>query len=237
MKLCAVMLCVSGDGLAEEPLRENVPTASQELSALAVKKVMPLGDSITQGASGRASYRCALWQKIQAGGSSADFVGSVTGGHGGANSCSVSGFDVQHEGHWGWRADQILAQLSTWAAHTRPDIALIHLGSNDMFQGNTVDSTIQELSQIIDRLRAANPHIQIFLAQLIPATNSSAIQGFNQRIPGLASSKSTSASPVTVVDQWTGFNAQTDTYDGIHPNPTGEAKMAERWYQALRSSL
>ncbi|SEM89823.1 Lysophospholipase L1 [Stigmatella aurantiaca] len=226
--LSAVMLCASSCGLAEAS------------PALAVKKVMPLGDSITQAASGRESYRCALWQKLKAGGSSVDFVGSLTGGNGGANTCTASGFDFQHEGHWGWRADQILAQISTWAANTRPDIALIHLGTNDMLQGQTADSTLQELSQIIDRLRAANPNVRIFLAQLIPATNATgaaAIQALNQRIPGLAASKSTAASPVTVVDQWTGFSAPADTYDGIHPNPTGEAKMAERWYQAIRSSL
>jgi lysophospholipase L1-like esterase len=246
VRLCAVMLCASGCGYPDDPSAELAPPSvestesdpKQELPMLAGKKVMPIGDSITQGAAGRASYRCQLWQKLQTGGYSADFVGSQTLGYSGANTCTVSGFDLNHEGHWGWRADQILAQISTWAANTRPDIALIHLGTNDVFQGNTLDSTLQELGQIIDRLRAANPNIKVFLAQVIPATSSATnLQSFNQRIPGLAASKTTTASPVIVVDQWTGFNAQTDTYDGVHPNPTGEAKMAERWYQAIRTSL
>jgi acyl-CoA thioesterase I len=202
--------------------------------------VMPLGDSITQGAAGHASYRCQLWQKLKAGGYSADFVGSMTSGYSGANTCAVTGFDLNHEGHWGWRADQVLAQISTWAAAAQPDIVLLHLGTNDVLQGQSFDSTVQELSQIIDRLRAVNPNIKVFLAKLIPArdaTASATLQSFNQRIPTLAASKSTAASPVIVVEQWAGFNGQTDTYDGIHPNATGEAKMAERWYQALRTSL
>ncbi len=232
--LCAALLCASGCGAPEESPEE----LGQERSALAVKKVMPIGDSITQGAAGRASYRCPLWQKLTEGGFSVDFVGSMTTGYAGANSCDASGFDVNHEGHWGWRADQVLAQVLIWATNTRPDIALIHLGTNDVFQGNPIDSTIQELGQIIDRLRLVNPNIKVFLAQVIPATVSGpTLQSLNQRIPELAASKTTTDSPVIVVDQWTGFNAQTDTFDGVHPNPTGESKMAERWYEALRTSL
>ncbi|QRK14019.1 cellulose-binding protein [Archangium violaceum] len=199
---------------------------------------MPIGDSITQAAAGHASYRCPLWQKIRAGGYTADFVGSQTGGYSGANSCTVSGFDVNHEGHWGWRADQILASISGWATTYRPDIVLIHLGTNDLFQGNTIDSTLQEIGQIIDKLRAVNPSVKVFLAKVIQSTRSNTtLDAFNQRIPAFATSKSTTTSPVIVVDQWTGFNASTDTYDGVHPNATGEAKMAERWFQAIRSSL
>lgn len=168
----------------------------------------------------------------------ADFVGSMTTGHNGANSCTITGFDTQHEGHWGWRADQLLANMSTWANTHRPEIALIHLGTNDLAQGQTVDSTISEISQIIDRLRAANPTVKVFVAKVIPLNNPAyPITTFNQRIGTLATSKNTTTSPVIAVDQWTGFNASTDTYDGVHPNATGEAKMAEKWFQAIRTSL
>jgi acyl-CoA thioesterase-1 len=43
----------------------------------------------------------------------------------------------------------------------------------------------------------------------------------------------TEESPVILVDQYTGFNAATDTYDGIHPNARGEAKMAQKWFDAI----
>jgi hypothetical protein len=45
---------------------------------------------------------------------------------------------------------------------------------------------------------------------------------------------STTASPVVVVDQWTGFSATSDTKDGVHPNDsTGSQKMADAWFAAL----
>jgi lysophospholipase L1-like esterase len=30
-----------------------------------------------------------------------------------------------------------------------------------------------------------------------------------------------------VVDQWTGFDTDTDTYDGVHPNDEGYEKIAD----------
>jgi hypothetical protein len=34
-----------------------------------------------------------------------------------------------------------------------------------------------------------------------------------------------------------GFDAATDTYDGVHPNRAGEQKMSARWYGVLRWML
>jgi cellulase/cellobiase CelA1 len=49
---------------------------------------------------------------------------------------------------------------------------------------------------------------------------------------------STAQSPITVVDQWTGFSTSADTTDGVHPNGTsGIQKMSDRWYPALAAAL
>jgi hypothetical protein len=53
----------------------------------------------------------------------------------------------------------------------------------------------------------------------------------------LAGQKTSTQSPVILVDQWTGFNANTDTIEGLHPNETGELKMANKWLGALRAIL
>ena len=103
--------------------------------------------------------------------------------------------DRDHEGHWGWRADQILGQLSGWLAGFTPNIALIHLGSNDAFQSQSASSTIGELGQIIDRLRADNPRVKILLARLLPTSTGAAVNArineLNALITGLVSSKNT----------------------------------------------
>lgn len=55
----------------------------------------------------------------------------------------------------------------------------------------------------------------------------------NNAIPSWASGLSTSASPIYVVDQWTGFVTSTDTSDGVHPNDAGIIKVADKWYPTL----
>ncbi|MEU5860855.1 cellulose binding domain-containing protein [Nonomuraea sp. NPDC047529] len=39
------------------------------------------------------------------------------------------------------------------------------------------------------------------------------------------------------MDQWTGFSTGTDTYDGGHPNASGDQKMSDAWYPALTAAL
>jgi lysophospholipase L1-like esterase len=146
---------------------------------------------------------------------------------------------MDHEGHWGWRADEVLALLPGWAATASPDIVLLHIGHNDVCQGHTIDSTINDISAIVDVLRTANPTVAILLAQNIASAwpCHERLPELVSRLPGLTSSKSTAESPVSLVDQHTGFDPETMTWDGQHPNEQGESLMAERWFAPLRALL
>jgi lysophospholipase L1-like esterase len=209
----------------------------EDRTFLAATKIMPLGDSITAAEVGHSSYRYYLWNTLQSNNyTNIDFVGSQTGVNGG--SPLNPNFDQNHEGHWGWRADQILGSIVGWASTYRPDVVLMHLGTNDMFQSQSVSSTINELGSIIDTIRQSSPNVTIVMAQVIPSTQSaSQLQQLNSQIPSLVSQKNTAQSKVILVDQWSGFNASSDTYDGIHPNAGGEQKMANKWYSALTTVL
>ena len=188
-------------------------TAPHHLQAAGVK-IMPIGDSITQSAAGHDSFRYELWKKLASGGFSFDFVGSMTKPYGG-NYIHNSGWDMNHEGHWGWRADQISAGMGGWAAAHKPDIALLHIGSNDMNQNQSVASTLADIGNIITRLRAANPQVTILLAKVIPWNNSTVnnrIKALNAAIPAYANTINQPSSRVIVVDQYTGFSASGDTF-------------------------
>jgi uncharacterized protein (TIGR03382 family) len=202
-------------------------------------RIMPIGDSITQPLPAYASYRRPLWKLLEQTSYSVDFVGSTTAAAP-PHQQTHTDFDMDHEGHSGWRIDEINAQLSGWASAAMPDIALVHLGTNDIFQSQTIDSSVVELGELIEILRAVNPKVIILLAQLIPLDNglkNPEVTALNARIPEVAAAKSTEESPVIVVDQNTGFNAVTDTHDGAHPNEIGEEKMAQKWFAALEPVL
>ena len=208
-------------------------------------KIMTLGDSITQAENGQNSYRKALWEKLTASGYDIDFVGSENRNKDN-NNFEDRSFDPDHEGHWGWRIDEIIngrggeGKLSDWLTGYTPDVALIHLGSNDAIQNNSAITSVEELNQVIDILRQDNENVTIFLSQLIPSSNggfNNRIQQLNSLIPQIVADKNQANSPVILVDQNSGFNANTDTYDGVHPNDAGEAKMAQKWFDALKDYL
>lgn len=218
-------LCLAGAARATRPARAE---------ALAVR-IMPLGDSITSSVDGQYSYRYFLWHLLLDAGYSVDFVGTLTGVYKGEP--LDDDFDQNHEGHSGFRAQEILDELDTWLNDigTPPDVVLIHLGTVDMVMGDSVSLTISELGQIIDMLRLRNSKVKILLAQIIPTTNSEWRQRIillNAQIPGLAKIKSNHISPVRVVDQYTGFDPVVDTWDGVHPDASGEIKIAARWFAA-----
>jgi lysophospholipase L1-like esterase len=210
---------------------EGVLATYGEVSTL---KIMPLGDSLTNDNDPRYDgYRRDLWKQLIAGGySKVDFVGGV--GSVGPN----NDFDLNNEGHPGWRADQILSKVTSYVKTHNPDVVLLGIGTNDMNQNQSISGTINEISQIIDKLRAHNPNIAVLLSKISPGStggrwNGNGIQALANAIPALAQSKNKAGSPVILVDQNSGYSVANDTHDGLHPNNSGQAKMANKWYAAL----
>ena len=192
---------------------------------------MPLGDSITEGWDGAATYRYWLQKELAGAGVAIDFVGSKSGVFRGTP--RYTDFDPDHEGHWGWTSGDVLDRLDEWAPAARADVALVHLGTND-FGGDPFVAP-RNLSGIIDELRKAKPDVVVFLARVIPATGVPAdrLDAVNDAIEAMGRGKSTEASPVISVAQDEGFDSVADTYDGTHPNESGEKKMAAKWFRAI----
>ncbi len=195
-------------------------------------RIMPLGDSITEGAKGSATYRYWLDKDLERSHVAFDFVGSQHGVFGGEP--RFTDFDQDHEGHWGWTTSQVLERIDGWAAAAKPDVVLLHLGTNDLARRPEVIP--QNLAAIIAALRKANPHVTVLLARLIPLSSfpTESLAQVNATIERTARERSTAESKIIVVPQDAGFDATADTYDGIHPNESGEKKMAQRWFEALK---
>lgn len=198
-------------------------------------RIMPLGDSITEGTSGDATWRYWLQKSVEAEGCVVDYVGSRRGVlHGKPR---FSDFDPDHEGHWGWTTAQVKAQIDRWARDAKPGIVLLHLGTNDL--GSDPGRIVANLGAIVASLRGANPMVEIYLARLIPAGGvpDEVMERTNDAIARLAADRDRPQSRLIVVDQYTGFDPRTDTYDGVHPNESGERKIARRWLEALGARL
>ncbi len=193
-------------------------------------RVMPLGDSITEGTQVPGGYRIGLWQRFGAANYRVDLVGSQFNG-------PASLGDHDHQGHPGWRIDQIDANVVTWLRNTNPRTVLLHIGTNDVLQNHNVANAPARLSALVDRITATVPNADVFVATIIPLANAgqeSAARAYNATIPGMVQSKVNAGKRVHLVDMHAALTTA-DLIDGVHPTATGYDKMAATWYAALRS--
>ena len=206
--------------------------------AAAPARVMALGDSIT-GSPG--CWRALLWKHLQdTGYTGVDFVGSLP-----APGCGFT-YDGDNEGHGGILATNIVRdnQLPGWLSAARPDVVLMHLGTNDVWNNVPAATILDAYTTMLGQMRASNPAVRLVVAQIIPMNPADCtacgqrVTDLNNAIPAWAKANSTAASPITVVDQWTGFSTAADTTDGVHPNSTtGIQKMESHWYPAVVAAL
>ncbi|WP_299987660.1 SGNH/GDSL hydrolase family protein [uncultured Pontibacter sp.] len=218
-------------------------------------KIMPLGNSITQGNMDFVSYRYPLWKKLIDSDVKFEFVGSHTENNDGTppfDDYKGQSFSNRNEGHWGWTTDQVLSgkdgkgNIVQWADTYKPDIVLMHLGTNDMFSDQDIGGTVEEIEAVINAIHEKSPGVTIILAKLIPAdgqvvgpAKAQNIQLLNQQIEAIANGQSSDGPPIILVDQNTDFDAREgkDTYDGIHPNDSGMEKMAQVWFEAIMNEI
>jgi len=225
------------------------------VSAQAVN-IMPVGDSITQGVRGQCGYRRVLSQALAANPQCAvGFVGSRTAvGFSSSNEVLAACEDTNtnHESRPGARADfYIPNELSNRVSAFEPDIVVIHAGSNDLFQGETVSSTVNDVAGMIDAVFSSKPSATVLLLNVIPwsevSPNPSEFRGFNQasvdmlqvtaqlssQLETLAIQRQAAGEAVVLVDVREGFDSNTMTIDGVHPNNNGENHIAYRVLDAL----
>lgn len=206
--------------------------------AFSATKIMALGDSIT-GSPG--CWRAYVWRQLQTNGyTDIDMVGTLP-----APGCGFS-YDGNNEGHGGYSVINIANQnlLPGWLSATNPDIILMHLGTNDIWSNRTTSAILTAYTTLVQQMRAKNPKIKIIVAKIIPmdsarscASCGNAVIALNNAIPAWANGLTTGNSPITIVDQWSGFSTTSDTYDGVHPTDAGHQKMANKIYPLLAAAL
>ena len=222
--LLAATLCVA---LAAGVAATSAPATAESNGGT---RVMPLGDSITEGIGypGGGGYRVGLWQRLAHGGYTTDFVGS---GFNGPSSL----WDHDHEGHSGWRIDQIDANVVNWVRTYQPRTVLLHIGTNDISQNRDLANAPNRLAGVIDKITSTSPQTDVFVATLIPISwGDSQVRSFNSAIPGIVSSRANAGKRVHLVDMYRALSTG-DLSDGVHPNQSGYDKMAAAWYNALLS--
>ncbi|MEA2168623.1 MAG: hypothetical protein QOF76_1923 [Solirubrobacteraceae bacterium] len=223
--------------------------------------ILPLGDSITYGSSLNVistpgGYRGMLGEELDAAGLDHTFVGTSTANPPLGALLTPGAF--AHDGWPGARIDQIADALDGpspldgghWltTAGVRPDVVIVHLGTNDINQyydpGTTypggynssdpaqraefVDHMIGRLHGLVDKIRADAPNAKIVLCTIVPmydptaAAYSEAIR--SRLVPALRAA----GVPVALADVERAFASGGRGLigpDGVHPLSAGYVAM------------
>ncbi len=233
--LLCVLACApplsSGDGL-EADVAAKADTAAWSPCPSSPCRVMPLGDSITDGYNVPGGYRIHLEDLVLADGLTIDFVGGLSNG-------PADLLDQNHEGHSGWRIDQIQSIISPRMTVFAPDIVLLHIGTNDVAQNYALGTAGTRLTRLVNTITAANPDALVLVSTIIPfSTPVYERRGvrFNTTVTSEVATLAAAGAHVELVD----LHAQVttaDLADGVHPNQTGYDKMADGWYAHLEPYL
>ncbi|MER5458655.1 FG-GAP-like repeat-containing protein [Micromonospora sp. NPDC002389] len=205
-----------------------VPAVPRGLAAL---RVMPLGDSITYGVGvdnpDGTGYRARLFDGLKDD-AVLDLVGSQSSG---------TLPDKNHEGHPGWRIDQIDRLVECAIPRYRPNVVLLHIGTNDMSRNFEVAGAPARLDALIGKIVRLAPETTLLVAQLVPAYNAgtnSQVQAYNRAIPGIVAKHAAAGKRVRVVDM--SAVTRDDLTDSVHPNADGYRKMADAFLGAVRAA-
>lgn len=194
-------------------------------------RVMPLGDSITAGVGSTTGdgYRLELArymvevQQLY----TATWVGSQTSGQ---------QSNPHHEGHSGWRIDQLTDQIDGWMATYQPDVVLLHAGVNDARQGGTEQTMATRMQALLGRILADSPTVRVIVGDVIPPwygtqqdVASVAVQRFDVLLPSVVAA----AGPRVSLARMSAAVTSSQLGDGLHPNDTGYRYMAWVWWRCM----
>ncbi len=221
-----------------------------------VWNVMMLGDSVTES----TCYPQLTYQQLKAGNhSNFQLVGMETTNQ----SCGAGApSSVMDEGHAGYGVTYLpqnsarsactkssgcgsYPELQSWAAE-KPDIVLMHYGTNDVWDGIGTPTILSAYLAVIAEFRKQNPNVIFFVSKIIKLSPSGCTSCLSNvaalaaaLTPSWASTNSTATSPIRIIDHYDSTFDPTnsaDTSDGVHPTPAGAAIMATVTVNAIAAS-
>ena len=251
MKLNRIPSALTAAALTASLLSPLSAVRAEEESAKL--RVMPLGDSITDGFTVPGGYRDPLWNLLNDAGLSGqiDFVGP--------NGYEIpGGLDSQHAGYSGYAIDDIpgartgLYSFIDWLMESNPtDVVLLQIGTNDILSNYELDSAGARLELLVDAILTYLPEDGLLYVSTIPymdadVTNytdaftveemDAAVDAYNADVRAVVAKKAAEGKPVVQADI-NSVLTKDDLGDGVHPSEDGYQKMAEYWFGVLDALL
>lgn len=211
-----------------------------------------VGDSMTIGRAGDYSWRYRMWQHLTALGDPFEIVGPRTTLYDTEANAPVStayadpAFPAEARRHlagWGEGWLHMAPVIGETVAAHRADIVLVSLGLIDLGFYTNSDQTAANAREFIARAREADPHVRMVLLPVIPnvraesdAPFAAECDRFNVLLAKAVADLDTPTSPILLASRPPSYDIHRDTYDGTHPGPTGEHKLAAAFADAMHQA-
>jgi lysophospholipase L1-like esterase len=204
-------------------------------------RVMVVGDSISQGFGGDSTWRYWFWREANRQGRPVDFVGPHRGflpGHGTRYESAGLYFDRDHAARAGSTVSYHLARIDDLMVRYTPQVVVVELGINDVRAGRSGETVAHDLQRLMERVWSHAPGARVLLAELPVYPHDSAMDAAAVRANSLLADRYDDDSRVMLAhnrtDQHLRWNPVVFTFDGLHPNATGQTMLAQRFAEAMR---
>ncbi|MBP0460619.1 GDSL-type esterase/lipase family protein [Streptomyces montanisoli] len=181
--------------------------------------------------------------------SAAEVVGPWTGQYeatGIAQAGSVGG-NAPHLAAWGEGWLHMAGRVRAAVRDHRPDVLLVSLGLIDLGFYTNSAQTIGNVRRFVDEARAADARIRAVVLPVVPnvraetdASFAAEVERFNGLLAATLGELSSPDSPLLLAAPPTAppvsYDIGRDTYDGTHPSPSGERKLAAAFAHALHGA-
>ncbi|GAB4350805.1 MAG: hypothetical protein Fur0042_18840 [Cyanophyceae cyanobacterium] len=192
--------------------------------------IMPLGDSLTDGDWVPGGYRMALKALIEGAGHGITYVGSQRNGP-----VAELGGDRAHEGHSGWRIDELRTEVRLWLGRAEPEVVLLLAGTNDIAQDYAVDRMVRRLATLVREIGRVRPTATVLVATLPPIAEARLdrwVRAYNEELRDWVAQEMGAGRAIALVELYDAV-AWGELPDGFHPNRAAHDRMAQRWAAAL----
>ncbi|MDQ0714227.1 hypothetical protein QFZ55_003679 [Streptomyces luteogriseus] len=210
-------------------------------------RFMPVGDSMTIGSTGEHTWRYRLWQHLcRSYAGPCTLVGPRETLYDKLADAPVSyayaepDFPRSHLAGWGEGWQHMAPLIGDAVRSCRADVLLVSLGLIDLGFYTNAEQTAENVRAFTAEARAANHRVRMVWLPVTPnvrAQSDAAFAGevtrFNELLAKTAADLDEPGSPVLLASPPPSYDVATDTYDGTHPNASGEHKIAAAFAEAM----
>ncbi|WBO65557.1 GDSL-type esterase/lipase family protein [Streptomyces camelliae] len=210
-------------------------------------RFMPVGDSMTIGSAGEHTWRHRLWRHLcETYGGPFTFVGPREELYDKTAEAPVSyayaepEFPRRHLAGWGEGWLHMAPLIGEAVRAHRADVLLVSLGLIDLGFYTNAEQTAENVRAFIAGAREADPRIRMVLLPVIPNIRAeqdtdfaAQVDLFNVLLGKTVADLDEPRSPLLLASTPEGYDIHVDTYDGTHPNASGEHRIAGAFAGAM----